>query len=79
MSSLFSKKREFFSKLSKLWQNRIAKEQFVKQHKFVSHFFFDTTGAKKKLAKRNAIRRISRSAERDKGYSPLTAQAFEKA
>jgi hypothetical protein len=43
-----------------------------------SRFFFDTTGAKKKLSKRNA-ENISPSAEGDEGYAPSTAQAFEKA
>ena len=48
----------------------------VKQTKLLSRFFFDTTGAKKKLTKRNAVWRISRSAERDKGFAPLTAPSF---
>ena len=49
----------------------------------VSHFFFDTIGAKKtdfagaKSLKRNA-KRISRSAEREEGYAPSTAPPFEK-
>ena len=42
-------------------------------------FSLQEGGAKKNLSKRNADRRISRSAERAKGYSPLTSQAFEKA
>ena len=42
-------------------------------------FSFDTRGAKEKLAKENAEKEISPSAEGDKGYSPLTSQAFEKA
>ena len=41
----------------------------------VLHFFFDATGAKKKLTKRNA-ENVSLSAESDKGYAPLTALAF---
>ena len=42
------------------------------------HFSFDTTGAKEKFAKENAEKKFSRSAERAKGYSPLTSQTFEK-
>jgi len=42
-------------------------------------FSLQEGGAKKNLSKRNADKRISRSAERAKGYSPLTSQAFEKA
>ena len=42
-------------------------------------FSLQEGGAKKNLSKRNADRRISRSAERAKGYLPLTSQAFEKA
>ena len=41
-------------------------------------FSFDTAGAKEKLAKENAAKEISPSAEGAKGYSPLTSQAFEK-
>ncbi|MBQ8382956.1 MAG: hypothetical protein IJX47_07125 [Clostridia bacterium] len=35
-------------------------------------------GAKKKLSKKKRRKSISRSAERDKGYAPLTAPPFEK-
>jgi hypothetical protein len=35
-------------------------------------------GAKKKLAKRNAERGVSRSAEREEGYAPSTVPPFEK-
>ena len=41
-------------------------------------FSFDTRGAKEKLAKENAEKEISPSAEGAKGYSPLTSQTFEK-
>jgi hypothetical protein len=35
-------------------------------------------GARKKLAKENAKRGFSRSAEREEGYAPSTAPPFEK-
>ena len=42
-------------------------------------FSFDHVGAKEKaFKKKSAIRKISRSAEREKGYSPSTPQTFEK-
>jgi hypothetical protein len=41
-------------------------------------FSLQEGGAKKKLAKRNAEGEVSRSAERDKGSSPLTSPPFEK-
>ena len=42
------------------------------------HFFFDTRGAKKKFAKRNAAKVISRSAEREEASAASTAPPFEK-
>jgi len=45
----------------------------------IADFSLQEGGAKKNLSKRNADQRISRSAERAKGYSPLSSQAFEKA
>ncbi len=47
--------------------------------KYVSHFSFDTVGAKEKLSKENAVWEISPSAEGEEGSAPSTAQAFEKA
>ena len=44
----------------------------------MSRFSFDTRGAKEKLAKENAEKEISPSAEGAKGYSPLTSQTFGK-
>ena len=46
--------------------------------KSTNHFFFDTTGAKKKFTKRNAERGISPSAEGEEAYAASTAQTFEK-
>ena len=47
--------------------------------KLLAAFLFDTIGANRKAwQKRNAIRKISRSAERDKGSAILTAPPFEK-
>jgi len=51
---------------------------FCSRHS-TADFSLQEGGAKKNLSKRNADKRISRSAERAKGYSPLTSQAFEKA
>jgi hypothetical protein len=43
-------------------------------------FSFGYVGAKEKARKKkNAEKRISRSAEREKGSAPFTARAFEKA
>jgi hypothetical protein len=42
-------------------------------------FSLQERGAKKKLTKRNAVRRISPLARGEEGYAPSTAQAFEKA
>ena len=50
----------------------------VKRHFSVLRFFFDKTGAKKKLTKRNAEKGISHVVTGDKGYAPLTAPPFEK-
>ena len=47
-------------------------------HKCLSRFFFEAKGAKKKLAKRNAEKGISTSAEVEEGYAPSTAPPFEK-
>ena len=41
-------------------------------------FSFDTAGAKEKFTKENAIKGVSRSAEREEGFSPSTPQTFEK-
>ena len=46
--------------------------------KISSTFLFDTTGAKRKVHKRETPRIISPSAEGDKGSAPLTAPPFEK-
>ena len=44
-----------------------------------STFFFDTSGAKKKVHKKETLlREVSPSAEGDKGSAPLTAPPFEK-
>ena len=63
----------------RLLTNRILKRLFVKSYKFVSHFFFEAKGAKKKLSKRNAEKGISPSNGGEEGFAPSTAQAFEKA
>ncbi len=67
------------------------KPQFVTMYKFLSHFSFDTSGAKeivrgsqarrkslREFAKRKRRKRISRSAEREEAYAASTAQTFEK-
>ena len=63
----------------RLLTNRIIKRLFVRSYKFVSHFFFEAKGAKKKLSKRNAEKGISPSDGGEEGSAPSTAQAFEKA
>ena len=45
-------------------------------HKLLSHFSFDTIGAKEKLTKENAVWGVSRSAERDQGYAPWMGATF---
>ena len=42
-------------------------------------FLLQEGGAREKLAKENAVRDVSLSAESEEGYAPSTAQAFEKA
>ena len=54
------------------------RQQIVEQHKSLSHFSFDTGGAKEKFTKENAERDISRSAEREEDSAPSTSQTFEK-
>ena len=51
---------------------------FLATHKLISHFSFDTSGAKEKFAKENADKGVSRSAEREEAYAASTAQTFEK-
>jgi hypothetical protein len=47
--------------------------------KLLPTFSFGTRGAKEKVIKKKTPRGVSRSAEREEGYAPSTAQAFEKA
>ena len=59
-------------------QTLFEKQQFVKQQNALVAFLLQEVGAREKLAKENAIREISRPAEREEGYAPSTALPFEK-
>ena len=58
---------------------RYKKNDSSKCTNLLATFFFEAKGAKKKVIKKETPRIISRSAEREEGYSPSTSQAFEKA
>ena len=47
-------------------------------HKLLSHFSFDTIGAKEKFTKENAVWRSSPLARGDKGFAPLIRALFLK-
>ena len=89
MRSLFERKQTFFESGKNLHViGNLAVGENKRHYKtalslnstnFLATFSLQAGGAKKKLSKRNAKRRISPSAEGDKGSAPLTAQAFEKA
>jgi len=89
---IFSNKYMFFTKKRRLSQSPskklLTQPQKPRPRKIASprcfrhstaDFSLQEGGAKKNRSKRNADQGISRSAERAKGYSPLTSQAFEKA
>ena len=57
----------------------LKNNSFIISVNSLAAFLLQGVGAREKLAKENAVRRISLSAESEEGYASSTAQAFEKA
>ena len=57
----------------------LTEQATVNMAKPYAHFFFCHARRKRKSYQKENAESISRSAEREEGYAPSTAQAFKKA